>query len=68
MFTKAQKEIILCTIMTATMLSVIGFAVTLFMGAFFVKAVGFTGVLSLLAIFGAMAVVGNIVSNKMESA
>lgn len=61
------KENALVAIMTITMLSFIGFAVTLFAGAFFVQAIGVAGMVNVLACFGGMALVGHVVTNKLEN-
>lgn len=62
-----NKDIILATVMTLTMLSVIGFACTLFAGAFFVQALGVPGALALPLGFGVLAGVGKVIVDRMEA-
>lgn len=62
-----NKENVLVAIMFITFMSVIGFAVTLFAGAFFVQALGVAGAIALPAGFALVALAGNFVVNKLEA-
>lgn len=63
---KSAQDNIGCFLLFCVMLSVIGFACTLFAGAFFVKAIGVAGVFSVLAVFGSIAAVAGGIVKVLE--
>lgn len=63
---KPAQDNIACFLLFVMMLSLIGFVCTLFAGAFFVKALGVAGVLSVLAVFGSIAAVAGGIVKVLE--
>lgn len=63
---KPAQDNIACFLLFCVMMSLIGFATTLFMGAFFVKAIGVDGVLYVLAVFGSIAAVAGGIVKVLE--